>query len=57
MGFGSWNLISGELLPFPTRQHIEGLAARVIGGIILVIGLLILVRTLPAGRGDGEDED
>jgi hypothetical protein len=50
VGFGSWNLISGELLPFPTRQHVEGLPARIIGGIILAIGLLLLIRTIPSSR-------
>jgi hypothetical protein len=46
MSFGCWNMVSGVLLPFPTRQKIEGLPARVIGGILVLIGLVMLFQTL-----------
>ncbi len=51
--FGCWNIASGQLLPFPTRQKIEGIPAQAIGGILLLIAVLILLRTLP-WRGDRE---
>jgi hypothetical protein len=52
--FGCWNQVSGVLLPFPTRQKIEGLGARVIGGILILIGLLMLLPTISI-RKDGDN--
>jgi len=54
VAFGCWNIVSGVLLPFPTRQKIEGPAARVIGGILVLIGLLMLAPTF-SRRDDGDE--
>jgi hypothetical protein len=57
VAFGFWNVVSGELLPFPTRQRVEGLGARVIGGLILLIGVVVLVQTIARRKADEEQED
>jgi putative Mn2+ efflux pump MntP len=51
VAFGCWTIVSSVLLPFPTSRKIEGLPARVIGGILLLIGVVMLIQTIP-GRED-----
>jgi len=57
VAFGCWNIISGVLLPFPTRRRIEGLGARVIGGILLLIGMLMLIQTISRRENIEEEEE